>query len=265
MKAGRFTRALAIAPIAIGALFATNAAVAGAASAGTFRKAADKICTASAKEVEGAFQEHGVPQSLQEDVALTESLIPLFRDADARLKRLKPPKKLRADFQEYLDLRAERIQLDEEFVELGTQGAAQTALDENFAQLQEVRSQYQEVGVDLGFYACGERLSRKEAEKVRDTVTETFTTGNPDFCTEMYTEQFVDFVGGLEACIASENDPANVSSSIDIESVNGVDKVRAIVRFTPADGPNAGQPGEVGLTYEDGVYKRSTLSAAPPE
>ena len=246
MKRGRSTRALAIAAIAIGALFATNAAVAGAASAGKFRKAADKICTASAKEVEGANQEHGPPQSLQEDVALTEDLIPIFRDANAQLKRLQPPKKLRADFKEYLDLRAERIQIDEEFVELGTQGAEQAALDENFAQLQDVRLQYEEVGVDLGFYACGERLSKKEEAKVRDTVTETFTTANPDFCTELYTEQFVEvFVGGLDACIASENDPANASSSIDIESVKGIDKVRAGVRFTPGAGPNAGQPGEI--------------------
>lgn len=266
MKRGRSTRALAIAAIAIGALLATNAAVAGAASAGKFRKAADKICTASVKEVEDTIREQGLPQSPEEDAALTEDLIPLFRDANARLEKLKPPKKLRADFQEYLDLRAQRIEIDEEFVELGTQGAEQAALDENFAQLREVRSQYEESGVDLGFYACGERLSKKEEAKVRDTVTETFTTGNPDFCTELYTEQFVEVAaGGLEACIASESDPANASSSIDIELVKGVDKVRAIVVFTPADGPNGSQPGEVQLVYEDGVYKRNALAAAPPE
>jgi hypothetical protein len=256
----RYLRAIAVGGLVFSAL-TMNSGSAGAVSAKKFRTAADKICTALAEDYVEVTQRNGLPQSLEEEAAGVEEVIPLFKDAQEKLAKLKPPKNLKADYKEYLSLREDRIANDEAFLESAANND-QAAIQENVAALSATRSQYEALGEDLGFYACAERLHKKEAQKVRDVVEETWTNGDPAFCTEKYTEEFVEvYAGGPDGCVAAESDPANAVSSIDIEFVKGVDKVRATVRFTPSDGPDAGRTLETDLIYEDGIYKRNAIYA----
>ena len=258
MKQRRCFRAVAIVGLAFSAL-TVNSGAAGAASAAKFRAAADEICTALAEDYVEIQQRNGLPQSLAEDVANAEELVPLIEDANAELSKLKPPKKLRADFREYLSLREERVENDKAFLEAGAAND-QARVDELSQKLTEIRDGYEAVGANLGFYACAERLHKKEAQKVRDVVEETWTNGDPDFCTEKYTEEFVRvYAGSLEQCVSIESDPASGADSVDIEFVKGVDKVRATARLTPQGGADDGRTFETDMIYEDGVYKRQAI------
>ncbi len=236
----------------------------GGGGADKFRKGADTICIDSAKQIGELIAEIGVPQSLAEDGTYREQALPIREEALNNLEELDPTRKLQPVFDDYLQNYEELNALDEQFIEAAASGD-ETAVEGISAAQSDLAEANRELATDLGLEACAERLPKKEAKKVRDVIEETFTTGDPDFCTELYTEQYVESQGGLEACEANEIDPASAVDAIEIENIRGIAKVYAVATITPEGGLNDGQPGIVELEYEEGVYKRSALYAAPPE
>jgi len=238
-------------------------AFAGGSDTDEFRSDADEICTDAAEQTNEVLNELGVAQSVEDDVAITEALLPIREESLSQLEDLDPPRKLRSDYEDFLSLTEERIANDEAFLEAAAAGD-QDAIESLTAEVQELGADRREVGRALGFKACAEKLPKKEEKKVRAVMEETVTEADPAFCTEKYTENFVESVGGLEACETAESDPANAADSIEIESVRGIAKIYAIVVLVPEGGPNDGQAGEFELVYVDGVYKREAIFAAPP-
>ena len=247
----------ALALIVVSAVFVAAPSASGAASAKSFRRAADKICTQSMRNGAEYDLEHGPVASLEEDIARTETFVEDNRDILADLEELDPPKKLRAGYEDYLDARQERITLDEEFLEVAATGD-EAALQESGPDYEANFERRRETARAIGLTACAFDLSKREAKKVRAIIKETFLQGDPAFCTEKYTEIFVEkVVGGLERCEADEGNPELAYDDVEFRDVFGVDKVAATARITVSGGSAGdGQGLIVEMYYEDGLYKR---------
>jgi hypothetical protein len=257
----RFVLALTI----VSAAFAAAPSASGAASAKSFRRAADKLCTQLLRNGAEYDLEHGPAASLEEDIARTEASLEDNREMLAAFEELNPPKKLRAGYEDYLELRREKITLDEEFLEIAATGD-EAALQEGGSDYQANFERRREAARAIGLTACANDLSKREAKKVRAIVQETFLEGDPAFCTEKYTEVFVEKVlGGLEQCEAEEGNTANAASDVEFRDIFGVDKVAATARITVSGGSAGdGQDLLVETYYQDGIYKRYMIYEDSP-
>ena len=229
-----------------------------AATAKSFRRAADKICTSVAKELANYDLENAYAGlDAQEALDRTRFAVDAYTAAADRLERLEPPKKLASDFEQFVFLRRERLRIDEEALDAIREEnqEAHRALGPRYDGNTEAQRQ---VGKDLGFKACAQRLSGRERSKVEAILEETFLEGDPAFCTEKYTEAFVKVIGGLETCETEEQNPANAAASIEFEDMRGIDKVfaSAVINLDGAAGPATLR---VDLLYDDGVYKRDNI------
>jgi hypothetical protein len=249
--------------VLLGATLVLCTGAAGASGA-SFREELEAHCIEGSGAVTEYERENGIPLEPAEQVAALEARLPGRVAAFEELEQLKPPKKLKASFEEFLDARRERLDVDQQFVDASAAGDEAAVADLRTRQ-GELDDQENAAARDMGLYACAERLRPREEKKVRKTLEETWTTADPAYCTERYTEVYVtSFIGSVEECEAGETD-ANTADSLDIEAIEGVGKSRVNVDFVPEGGPDDGVRLREVLVYEDGIYKRQASYSLDPQ
>lgn len=228
---------------------------------------ADQICAGGTADVVELATEQGVPQSAEEDAAQTEQRVALQRDTTERLQALEAPDDAAADYDDFLSAREGVSANEEQYGELAKQGVpledpkVQQLDAAYYGLLDEADAAAERVGLQ----DCARQLPTDVEQQVGSEVEETLETGDPAFCTEKYTESFVqEAYGGLEECEKSESAPGD-ADPVTIEDVGGVEGVSAFVRFVPERGPEQGNLAQVNLVYEDGTYKRDSIVPIPPE
>jgi hypothetical protein len=205
-----------------------------------------------------------VPTSEETNAAGVEARLPVQEDVLEGLQALKPPKKARASFEEFLEIKERRLEVNQQYVDAVAAGD-QAGIADSRAENSDLDDQENAAAADAGLFACAERLRPKTERKIREFVEDTWTHGDPAFCTERYTEQYVEsFYASLEECEAFESDAteATLAESLDITAVEGVAKARVTVHFTVNGGESDGQSFQEIVVYEDGQYKRQGIFQA---
>jgi hypothetical protein len=231
-----------------------------------FAAEADALCIETAEEVTALFNEEGIPQSFEEDVALLAKRLPIGEELLAEASDLDPPEDIADEYEAYLAELEENVALRNDALDAGEAG------DESSYQSYLPRFEAQGDAIDAaaeasGLEACAGILPEDQVADVEAVIQDTATTGDPAHCTEDYTANFVESQGGPEACEQGERDPANQADSVAVTEVKGVDEVTARAEVTITGGPLDGDDAFVELIFEDGRWKVDALfpAVAPDE
>lgn len=250
--------ALAVAPV-------LALAACGSDDGDDFLTDADSICREGAVELVDTRAEAGVPDGPEEQAELDSADLAVREETLGQLQTLEAPDDLAGQYDEFLGLREQLVANLTEYNALFAESqrpdeAKVQELDEEFYSLFD---EQQALGSEVGFEECAAILPDDVEEQVSSYVENTLETADPTFCTEAYTENFVEQIGGLEKCEKSESDDS-AAGPVEILDVGGVSEVNGYFDFVPESGPNEGQPATVSLVYEDGVYKRDAIFPLPP-
>ena len=250
--------------LGIGCSLALAGTAAAGQSAAQFRRAADALCQESSSLTTQYERENGIAFTQEEQLARLEDRLPGQIERLEELEALKPPKKLRAAFQEFVDFRGEILDNNQKVLDANESGDAAT-MEELRLRNFELDDLENAAAADAGLVACAEIVPKRVETEVRQIVEDFWTSSDPARCTEAYTEAYItSFPGSVEQCEADESNPAFIADSVDIFNVEGVVKSRIEVEFDAVGGPDVTGRFRELLVYEDGQYKRQAIYSLPP-
>lgn len=215
-----------------------------------FIAAADSVCTESARllvENDNRFADPKI-KTKKQIAELDDELLRLVAERVENLETLTAPAELSGDFDEYLQTRREAHETLEQRVSAAEAKDNKTVrkLDKRLEALVE---DYTEIGTEIGFFACAERLDSAAKKEATATITEYFTKVDPATAKKTVTKLLLKVSGGPEKIIEG----LLPSKKVTIRELRGVIGVRADaeVILDAYDDLTL----TVTLYFEDGSYK----------
>jgi hypothetical protein len=217
---------------------------------------ADAICVEGAQEItDQQLALERPPATANEIAAALEQGNPVTEAVQTELAAVEVPAKEQADWEAWLAQRQLRLDEREDAIGLVDDQRAFIAAT---AEISELTVESDAAAADLGLSACANRLGAESTDQVRDAEEELAASADPEqICNEIYLPQYIELLynGDLQKCV---DDEVNASErEIDIETVSGVDGVRATVNLEVSlGGPEAaGQREEHTWFYVDGAWR----------
>jgi hypothetical protein len=226
----------------------------GSDSGEDFTAAADAICAEAAEAAVDSYTAslEGPPE--QAGQAYIEGLLEA-RDAElTQLRELEPAGDDADRYASYLDLREQATETLRAANEPGQEDPA--AADVDSARAEELRMDADEVGAELGFEACANRLPETDEEAIAETIEQTTSADDAEaICRDLSTERFQSRFGGVEKCIKAQAKGSS-SQSAEVVDVLGVSGVSADAMVELGDrGGDQLNTFTVDLLFEDGAWK----------
>lgn len=214
---------------------------------GEFIAEADDICLASARAIAANEKQYRVDTTEKQAIRIDEETARLATERLEALEAVEPPEELADDYERYLALRRQAVRLFDESNAARKKGDQRKGRRVS-AEVGRLVKRLSEVGEDIGFHACANRLTKQEERKVKANVIDYFRDPGHRTCKKLLTKGLVSRVGGLQQCA----ELLLPSDKVVVREVEGVDTVRAIA-FIVADAYD--EQVEVTLDYEGGTYK----------
>jgi hypothetical protein len=251
--------AVAAAAIAIAACGSDDGS--GGSGGGDFVAEADAICTEAARESVDAYA-----SSLEEagEEQATLAYIRGLQEARTReietIEQLSSPAEQEETFDEYLRLRrasADRLGDALAAAEDEDRQGFETARAEAEAE----RDEADELGAQLGFAACANRLPEESEAAVTQVIETSATSDDAEEVCGLGTDRFVDRFGGFERCVQAQMD-SPAAKSVEVSELRGADGVFASARIELLGRDDQIETFDVNLTFEGGEWKIETIGPA---
>jgi hypothetical protein len=238
-----------------------------------FTAEVEDYCVNRSQATVEALEKIGGPRaSVDFDMQLeqTETTLPVSTDTAEGLAEFDPPAELAEDWNEFVSLRQEAVDLGADALEAGKSGdekAYQAALEKNA----ELRDEANAIGEDLGFTACAGNLAPEDEEAVTSVIEEVATEAAPEQCTELVTQNYLDNNFGkiagdelddpLAACEQFQEElvPDDLAKSVDVREIRGPEPA-ATVDVVESGGANDGETEQWRLVKENDEWRVSDIA-----
>jgi hypothetical protein len=233
----------------------------GSGSAEELTAAADAICAEAAGAAIDAYETslEGPPD--QAGQAYVEGLLEAREGELTELRELEAPEADGDLYASYLDLREQAT----EALRAADEGAQAdpAAADVDSARAEELRVEADELGAELGFEACANRLPEGDEDEIAETIELTTTADEAEtVCRDLSTERFQSRFGGVEKCIDAQAKGSS-SQSADVVDLRGVSGVSADATVELSDrGGDQTDTFTVDLLFEEGAWKLERIEPA---
>jgi hypothetical protein len=217
----------------------------------------DDVCLPNRRRVVDLFEQRGNPRNLPEYAAIFPERIAIASDRQKELSEIDPPEKLTADFRKLIEGGAAELAAFEALL-AAAEANDEKAFGNAVAQSDQALVVITDAGAALGSYACAGELPSDQDAELRATIEDIRLNADPAHCTEDYTSDFVEELGGQEACEQSEK-PAIEADSVEIGDIGGVDHIDALVDVTVHGGSRDGETATELYIYQEGRWKLDAL------
>lgn len=233
----------------------------GSGSADEFTAAADATCAEAAAAAIDAYETslEGPPD--QAGQAYIEGLLEARERELAELRELEPPEADADPYSSYLDLREQATEALRAADESAQADPAASDIDSTRAE--ELRVEADEVGAELGFEACANRLPEGDEGEIAQTIELTTSADDAEtVCRDLSTERFQGNFGGVEKCIDAQGRGSSSQSAevVDLRGVSGV-SADATVELAGRNGDQI-DTFTVDLLFDDGAWKLERIEPA---
>lgn len=225
----------------------------------------DAACVDGAERLTELTTEQGAPfvladarEYLPEQIAIEEDVLAELEDAGA-------PKGRQAEFDEWTDTRAQRIEsLEQQLARAEAKDVNGYKQVENETEALEERGYRQAAALEL--MACAGELSSEQAAELEVTIMDIFTTGDPAHCTEDYTENYVERQAGTDGLCEQLERTQQQASDVEIHSLHGVEDVNGVAVITLTGTDEEPATFRVNFIRDEDRWKLdSHFQVAPPK
>jgi hypothetical protein len=228
-------------------------------SKSAFIAEADGICTDYAKAVTA------LPSVTNQQTAIRyyTKVIALRQSPDNRLKALRPPSDVAAEYKTFLSNGTKSQHLYQQGLQAAKKGntALLAKLNQEHGKL---GASTRQVGAKIGFTACASKLPANQQQDVAAVIKRIDTTSSAAICTQDLTPAALTaFFGGLQKCLAAQRKftrstgSAGNAKSVDVSVAYGVDHVSACATERAHGGANNGKKLVDGIVYQGGRWKEN--------
>ena len=223
-----------------------------------FVSEADAVCIDQASQLRDlALEREGPPLDAKTAAAAYEENVPVLEQSQADLEAIEPPSDQSDNWDEYLSLRQERIDMSQQVIDAVASGDTEAA-DEIAPKISPIVDEYEGIAEEMGLQACAAILPEDQVAAVEAAEQDAAASEDPEFyCEEFLLPQARRLQFGTDdpqKCIDEPN--SGEALSVEVSDVTGVDGVSAsaTVEFPDAE-KNLQGPFEDDLYYLDGAWK----------
>lgn len=219
------------------ALIAATIAACGGDDSGPtpdFANVADDICLDTGRQLANARAAADPPDSSKDATKLLDTQLPIRRDELERLQALRPPPDLVSAWDQYLELKQDRIDaLDDALA--AAQDDDRKAYVVAQTRAEKLNDRSRQVAEQLGLDTCAEVLPPAGQEDVLATVEKVLTSPDSEkVCDEAITDRFAETAfGSVDKCASKRGQPSIVS--LDLLDVGGIAATSAFVDVKVTD------------------------------
>jgi hypothetical protein len=229
----------------------------GGPSTGEFLADADAACIDQNREAIGIQFAEGSSQSVEEEAALGRELIPVRADLNEQLEALEPPEELLSDWDRYLALRNEL--LDVRRRQLAALERGDPVPEQLATQATDLEDRSLAIAERIGLTACASVLPRNDRDAALSVVKEVAVTPNPQrVCGELASPNYLEesFHGSFRECARYQR-KASGTFPDDVKLVNaeGVEGVVAYITIEDVGGGLDGRQSKWTLIRHGGRWQ----------
>jgi hypothetical protein len=254
---------LSAALAAVLAVFGLAACGGSESSSEDFTAESDEVCVEQVRNFQAVEDRLGSSTSIEEEAKIQKELLPIREESLADLEEIEAPEESGKEWDRYLEIRRELLDLRKQQLELLEKGD-EKALEPLNEKISDLNDELDEVGEEAGLLACASVLPEDQAEEAEEVVKEVALTTDPKrVCDELVTQNYLDlgFEGKYEECAKFQKENADdFAEKVKVEEVTGVADTSASVRITEIGGIYDGEETTWTLRNEDGQWKVNLIS-----
>ncbi len=225
---------------------------------------ADQICTEAERERVDIALGRPILKTSEQEAAVLREIVPVHQREHDDLAALEPPEDASTEYSDFLAARADVVAAGEERRALAERGAPAEERLAASDRAEAANDRADEPAAAIGLEACAHRLPPEQVEEITANTEDVFTSEDPAVCTELLTDVFLErFDQTLEQCKRQQQKERG-TELIELSDVEGIAGVSATARMEAQGGPRVAPPTEVTYVYQDGTWKLTNFTEAPP-